>query len=209
MRTTSPCLRPLPSANRAPAPLRRPDPDLAPLAREPWVLRVAGQSMLVRPGTPRDLAGVARMHTRCTARSLLDRYRNGGRAPAVLALDVMLRGETSVVVVAPDNEIIASAVLQPDGAHVGACVELGLLVEDDWQQRGIGSELITHLAGVAHAAGYLELITYPATAMDVAQQLMVGVGRTRLVPDVEAHLHTFLPESAGLGLGAVRQRLAG
>ena len=208
MRTTS-CLRPLPSGTRSPMPPRRPNPELAPLAREPWLLRAAGRPMLVRPSTPRDLAALARMHARCTARSLLDRYRNGGRAPAVLTLDAMLRGEFSVVVAAPDNEIVASAVLQPDGMHTDTCVELGVLVEDDWQQRGIGAELITHLAGVAHSAGFLELITYPATAVDVAQHLMIDVGRTRVVPDVEAHLHTFLPESAGLGLGAVRQRLAG
>jgi GNAT superfamily N-acetyltransferase len=100
-------------------------------------------------------------------------------------------------------------VLQADGVHTGTCVELSVLVEDDWQQRGIGTELITHLAGVAHSAGFLELITYPATAMHVAQHLMIDVGRTRVVPDVEAHLHTFLPETASLGLGAVRQRLAG
>jgi hypothetical protein len=29
------------------------------------------------------------------------------------------------------------------------------------------------------------------------------------VPDVDVHLHTYLPESAALGLGSVRQRLAG
>ncbi len=149
------------------------------------------------------------MHARCSPRSLLDRYRSGGRSPAVLALDVMLRGDFNVVVSTRDNEIVASAVLQPDGTHAGRCLELGVLVEDEWQQQGIGTELITHLAGVARSAGYLELITYPATAMGIAQRLMIDVGHTRLVRDVDMHLHTYLPESASLGLGAVRQRLAG
>jgi hypothetical protein len=68
---------------------------------------------------------------------------------------------------------------------------------------------MTHLAGMAQAAGYHELIAFPATAMATAQRLMLDVGRTRVVPDVEPHLHTYLPESAALGLGPVRQRLAG
>jgi len=65
------------------------------------------------------------------------------------------------------------------------------------------------MAGLAQARGFHELIAYPATAMAAAQRLMVEVGRTRIVPDVDAHLHTYLPESAALGLGSVRQRLAG
>lgn len=46
-------------------------------------------------------------------------------------------------------------------------------------------------------------------AVAAAQRLMVEVGRTRMVPDIDMHLHTYLPDSARLGLGAVRQRLAG
>jgi hypothetical protein len=38
---------------------------------------------------------------------------------------------------------------------------------------------------------------------------MLDIGRTRVVPDVDLHLHTHLPESAALGLGSVRRRLAG
>jgi hypothetical protein len=38
---------------------------------------------------------------------------------------------------------------------------------------------------------------------------MIDVGRTRIVTDPHRpHLHTYLPESAALGLGPVRERLA-
>ena len=51
-------------------------------------------------------------------------------------------------------------------------------------------------------AGYSELIVYPATSVGAVQRLLVEVGHTRVVPHpARAHLHTFLPESAGLGLG--------
>lgn len=183
--------------------------DLVELARRPWTMRVGHRPVLVRPSTVRDLAAVAQMHHRCSARSLLDRYRAGGRAPAVAAVDRLLRNPLTFVVVASDNRIVATGSLRRDPVHNHRCAEAGLLVEDGWQRRGVGSDLLTHLAGVAQVAGFTELIAYPATAIPAAQRLMIEVGRTRMVPDVDTHLHTYLPDEATLGLGSVRQRLAG
>lgn len=149
------------------------------------------------------------MHSRCSARALLDRYRSGGRPPAVAALDRALRRPYSIVAATATGDVVATGTLEPDGVHNEYCIQVALLVEDRWQRLGIGTELMTHLAGVAHVAGYHELIGYPATAMPAVQRLMVEVGRTRIVPDTEAHLHTYLSESCSLGLGSVRQRLAG
>ena len=189
--------------------MRDVDENLLRLARQPWTMSAGRHPLVVRPSAASDLAAVARLHARCSAHSLLDRYRRGGQPPAVVALDRMLRGTFSFVALSPDGEIRASAVLAEDGGHHWPCVEVGLLVEDGWQRRGIGSDLLSHLAGVAHAAGYQELIAYPATATAVVQRLMIEVGRSRFVPDVEPHLHTHLSPSATLGLGPVRQRLAG
>jgi GNAT superfamily N-acetyltransferase len=208
MSTTTPGLRTLPTRDSDGFGAAG-DSDLAGLARQPWTLRVGRQALLVRPAAARDLAAVARLHSRCSARSLLDRYRSGGRAPAVAALDAMLRRPHNVVAVTAAGEVVAIGTLERDNLHNSHCAETGLLVEDGWQRLGIGSELISHLAGIAQAAGYRELIAYPATAVPAAQRLMIEVGRTRMVPDVHAHLHTYLPETAALGIGAVRQRLAG
>jgi GNAT superfamily N-acetyltransferase len=195
--------------NLEPSELRAvPDSNLAHLVRQPWTLRVEGRALLVRPSSARDLPGVAQMHARCSPRSLLDRYRCGGRPPGIAALDRTLRLPYSVVAVTVDGAVIASATLEPDQAHNNFCVQLGLLVEDGWQRLGIGSELASHLAGAAQLAGYHELIAYPATAMAAAQRVMIELGRTRFVPDTDAHLHTYLSDSATLGLGSVRQRLA-
>lgn len=208
MRTPRTC-RPLVAIDSAAASRAPVDRELVALVREPWTLRVGRVPLLIRPSSTRDLAALARMHRRCSARSLLDRYRSGGRAPAVAALDRLLRSPESYVAATPDGEVVATAALTPDTGHGPFCITAGLLVEDAWQRLGIGAELSTHLAGVAHLLGYRELIAYPATAMAAAQRLLVEIGRTRVVPDVEAHLHTFLSEAAGLGVGAVRQRLAG
>lgn len=165
--------------------------------------------MIVRPTRVRDLAAVAQMHRRCSARSLLDRYRQGGRPPTAAALDVELRNRFGVVVMRADGSAIATAAIRRDRGHHQLSAETSVLVEDRWQGLGIGSELVAHLAGVAQAAGFHELIAYPATAVPAAQRLMIEVGPTRMVPDLEAHLHTYLPDAATLGLGSVRQRLAG
>jgi GNAT superfamily N-acetyltransferase len=185
------------------------DPHLAGLVQQPWAVRVGRHPLLVRPSAARDLAAVARMHRRCSGRSLLDRYRCGGRPPAVAALDTMLRRPYTVVAISTGGEVVALGTLQPDPMHNDDCTEVGLLVEDGWQRRGLGGELISHLAGVAHVARCRELIAYPATAVHAAQRLMIDVGPTRMVPGAEAHLHTYLTEAATLGLGSVRQRLAG
>jgi GNAT superfamily N-acetyltransferase len=185
------------------------DPQLDALVRTPWLLHAARETLLVRPSEARDLAAVARMHGRCSPRSLLDRYRRGGRPPSVAALDRALRRPYCVVVVTSSGEVVAHGALEPDPAHDEHCADVGLLVEDARQRRGIGTEVLTHLAGVARSAGCRELIGYPATAVAPAQRLMLEVGRTRMVTGADAHLHTQLSESASLGLGAVRQRLAG
>jgi len=208
MRSTRTC-RPTVPAVEPLTPRPATDRELLLLAREPWVLRVRNVPLRIRPSTARDLAAVARLHRRCSPRSLLDRYRAGGRPPAVAAVDELLRRPDTFVAATRDGEVVAMATLTRDRDHSHFCAEVGLLVEDAWQQLGIGSELISHVAGLAQASGYHELIAYPATAMAAAQRLMVEVGRTRVVPDVDAHLHTYLPESAALGLGSVRQRLAG
>ncbi|MDT4924199.1 MAG: hypothetical protein QOG01_1912 [Pseudonocardiales bacterium] len=202
------CVREITSGHPA-GPRPTENDELAELVRQPWILRVGRTPLVVRPSSARDLAAVAQMHSRCSARALLDRYRYGGRPPAVAALDHALRGPFSIVAVTAEGDVVASGALTRDRSHNHLCTEIGLLVEDRWQRLGIGAELVTHLAGVAQVAGFHELIAYPATAVAAVQRLMIDVGRTRMVPDVDVHLHTYLPESAALGLGSVRQRLAG
>lgn len=208
MHTTTTCVRSVSAGD--PGTVRNTDDQhLAALVRQPWQLRVGRRRLTVRPSTRHDLAAVVGMHRRCSARSLLDRYRFGGRPPAIAALDRALRQTYSVVAVTECGDVVAAGCLGHDGIHDKYCVEVGLLVEDAWQRMGIGTELICHLAGAAQVAGYHELIAYPATALPSAQRLMIEVGRTRMVPDADVHLHTYLSESSSLGLGSVRGRLAG
>ena len=189
---------------------------LAPLVRQPWMLRVDTTTLTIRGAEPRDLEGVAAMHARCSAQSLLERYRLGGRGTSVPALQWMLRRPLGFVAVTRDGTVRAMGVAAVDAHHGvgtrldGASADVGLLVEDEWQGRGIGAELMIQLAGGALVCGYTELVTYTATCLERSRRLLMDVGTTREVVDAEhPHLHTNLPEAAALGLGAIRERLAG
>lgn len=181
---------------------------------EPWALRVDGGALIVRPSASRDLAAVAVMHLRCSARSLLARYGLGGRAPSVVALDRQLRAPLSFVATCPPADrapgaVIATAALLPD-EHGPGSARICVLVEDSWQRQGIGAELVRHLAGAAVLTGHTELIATSVTGTAVAQRILVAIGPTRYVSDGRAgHLHTALPPSALDGLGALRTRNRG
>lgn len=181
---------------------------LAVWVRQPWLVRAA-EDVLIRGATPRDLPRAAAMHAHCSPRSLLERYRAGGKAPSPVALDHMLRRSLSFVACTSRGEIVATAIAAPDALHVGDAAEIGILIRDDRQRRGLGRELVTHVSAAAHICGYTQLITYTATSTSAAHRLLVGVGRTYVVPDPSTpHLHTYLSEGASLGLGPVREHLA-
>jgi GNAT superfamily N-acetyltransferase len=182
----------------------------AALVHEPWKLRVGGAQLTVRPSTEFDLAGTAIMHRRCSARSLLGRYRLGGRAPAVIALDRQLRAPLSFVVTVPQADtipaaIIATAIVGTDTSHGPDSAEIAVLVEDSWQAQGIGRELVRHLAGTAALVGYTKLVAYPGPSRSAVQRMMIRIGTTTMIESEDgAHLHTVPPPRAVEGLGPLR-----
>jgi predicted N-acetyltransferase YhbS len=196
-------------ASRALTDGKRQHASLIPLVTRPWLLRADSLTLTVRPGNYRDLEALANMHSRCSARSLLDRYRTGGRTASIAALQRQLRRPLAFVASTASGAILGFAVAALDVNHGRESAQIGLLVEDEWQGRGIGRELMTHLAGAAAVCGYSELIAYTATTVVPMQRLLLDVGHVRVVPDPDhSHLHALLPEAATLGLGAVRERLA-
>jgi len=182
---------------------------LAIWVRQPWMVRVGRDDLLIRGTSPRDLTAVVAMHGRCSARALLDRYRLGGTAPSPIAIEQMLRRTLAFVACTNRGEIVAMAIASPDPTHDDGSAEIGLLVQDDWQRRGLGREMLTHLSGGAYVCGYTQLISYTAVSTTPAHRLLTAVGRTYSVPDPQVpHLHTYLTESSALGLGAVREHMA-
>lgn len=172
--------------------------------RAPWQLRLGTIGVTVRGAAPRDLPAVAQMHRRCSAKSLLDRYRTGGQPPAIHMLDRHGRDQLSFVAVTDEGRVVATSRVAPDVDHPFGSAELAMLVEDDWQHIGIGRALLRHCAAAAALTRYRQLIAYPGTTVAAVQRLMSGVGTTRLMTGGQRHFHTALPDSARFGLGQFR-----
>jgi GNAT superfamily N-acetyltransferase len=115
-----------------------------------------GAGVVLRDGLPSDADSVSAMHDRCTRSTLFSRYHAGTRNTPKRLLSRLLvpqRGRTTVGVIG--HQVIAvGQLINTNDPTVG---EVSLLVEDDWQGKGIGSALLSHLVRTARAAGHTEL----------------------------------------------------
>ena len=135
------------------------------------------------PAGPADRGPAQEMHARCSARTLGLRY-HGPVADADRFLDHLLSphfGHT-LAARAADGRIVALGHLLWDGDDA----EVALLVEDAWQRRGVGSEVLGRLASLAAQAGleHVYAVTQPSNTGAVA--VMRGLGLPldhRIEPD--------------------------
>ncbi|MFF5638021.1 GNAT family N-acetyltransferase [Streptomyces sp. NPDC012825] len=109
-----------------------------------------GNEITVRRADQRDLAAARAMHDRCSARTLGLRY-HGPVGDADRYLDHLLspRFGRTLAVRTASGRLVALGHLLWDGDET----EVALMVEDDWQRRGIGSELLGRLVAMAEEAG--------------------------------------------------------
>ncbi|GGV01267.1 hypothetical protein GCM10010275_45350 [Streptomyces litmocidini] len=109
-----------------------------------------GNEITVRRADQRDLPAARAMHDRCSARTLGLRY-HGPVGDADRYLDHLLspRFGRTLAVQTASGRLVALGHLLWDGDET----EVALLVEDDWQRRGIGSELLGRLVAMAEETG--------------------------------------------------------
>ncbi|MER5962259.1 GNAT family N-acetyltransferase [Streptomyces sp. NPDC002057] len=109
-----------------------------------------GNEITVRRADQRDLSAARAMHDRCSARTLGLRY-HGPVGDADRYLDHLLspRFGRTLAVQTTSGRLVALGHLLWDGDET----EVALMVEDDWQRRGIGSELLGRLVAMAEEAG--------------------------------------------------------
>ena len=113
--------------------------------------------VLIRPAETSDADALRRMYRRCGADSRYARFHGVLNEMPAAYLDSVLGADQAVhdalVAETAGGDLVAlgSAARMPtDGPPV---VEIGLLVEDRWQQRGIGSGLLGLLADRARRRG--------------------------------------------------------
>ncbi|WP_329245264.1 GNAT family N-acetyltransferase [Streptomyces sp. NBC_01478] len=109
-----------------------------------------GNAITVRRADTGDVDAAREMHERCSARTLGMRYHGPvGDADRYLNHLLSPRYGRTLAVQTASGRIVGLGHLLWDGDET----EVALLVEDDWQRRGIGSELLGRLVGMAVEAG--------------------------------------------------------
>ncbi|WP_210586018.1 GNAT family N-acetyltransferase [Streptomyces sp. GESEQ-35] len=109
-----------------------------------------GNAITVRRADPRDLEAATAMHKRCSARTLGRRYHGPvGDADRYLHHLLSPRFGRTLAVQTASGRIVGLGHLLWDGDET----EVALLVEDEWQRRGIGGELLRRLVSMAVEAG--------------------------------------------------------
>ncbi|MFF4316711.1 GNAT family N-acetyltransferase [Streptomyces sp. NPDC001507] len=110
----------------------------------------AGSEITVRRADTGDLEAAKAMHERCSSRTLGLRYHGPvGDADRYLNHLLSPRFGRTLAVQTASGRIVGLGHLLWDGDET----EVALLVEDDWQRRGIGGELLGRLVRMAVEAG--------------------------------------------------------
>ncbi|MFF3652800.1 GNAT family N-acetyltransferase [Streptomyces sp. NPDC002181] len=109
-----------------------------------------GNEITVRRADGSDLPAARAMHDRCSERTLGLRY-HGPVADADRYLSHLLspRFGRTLAATTASGKLVALGHLLWDGDET----EVALLIEDDWQRRGIGSELLGRLIAMAAETG--------------------------------------------------------
>ncbi|MFF8816073.1 GNAT family N-acetyltransferase [Streptomyces pactum] len=121
-----------------------------PSGRAETPVAAGGGEITVHRAGPADLAAAREMHRRCSDRTLTLRY-HGPVADTDRYLNHLLdpRHGRTLAAYTPSGRMVALGHLLWDGDES----EVALLVEDAWQCRGIGSELLRRLVALADEAG--------------------------------------------------------
>lgn len=144
-----------------------------------------GSSVLVRNISPADQARLAAFHQRLSVESVYLRFFEFKSVLSAADLRYLteLDFENRVALVAtlaaePDAPIVGVARFDvlPDRAGTPRRAELGIVVEDAHQGRGIGTVLLKHLLAIAHDKGVQEITAEVLPQNTKMLELVAGSG---------------------------------
>ncbi|MDX3798751.1 GNAT family N-acetyltransferase [Streptomyces sp. AK04-3B] len=133
-----------------------------------------GEDITVRRADTGDVAAAKEMHERCSARTLGMRYHGPvGDADRYLNHLLSPRFGRTLAVQTRSGRIVGLGHLLWDGDET----EVALLVEDGWQRRGIGAELLGRLVAMAREAdcGSVYAVTQASNTGMVAAMRGLGL----------------------------------
>ncbi|MFF8972644.1 GNAT family N-acetyltransferase [Streptomyces sp. NPDC014995] len=132
-----------------------------------------GNAITVRRADTGDVEAAKAMHERCSARTLGMRYHGPvGDADRYLNHLLSPRFGRTLAVQTPSGRIVGLGHLLWDGDET----EVALLVEDQWQRRGIGGELLGRLVAMAVEAGCASVYAVTQSSNTGMVAAMRGLG---------------------------------
>jgi GNAT superfamily N-acetyltransferase len=132
-----------------------------------------GNDITVRRADTGDLRPAKEMHERCSPRTLSMRYHGPvGDADRYLSHLLSPRFGRTIAVQTASGRIVGLGHLLWDGDET----EVALLVEDAWQRRGIGAELLRRLVGMAVEAGCASVYAVTQSSNTGMVAAMRGLG---------------------------------
>ncbi|WP_248869615.1 GNAT family N-acetyltransferase [Streptomyces sp. HNA39] len=166
-----------------------------------------GNEITVRRADRSDLAAARAMHDRCSPDTLGLRY-HGPVSDADRYLNHLLspRFGRTLAVQTASGKLVALGHLLWDGDET----EVALLVEDDWQRRGIGSELLGRLVQLAEEAGCdsVYAVTQSRNTGMVAAMRALGLPLDYQIEEGTLVITARLSASAAEPTGATGERTA-
>ncbi len=112
-----------------------------------------GEELTVRPAGPDDAEGILGLHAECSPASLRRRYPTGDGEPDATTVAQLLstpNGSTLIAERESELRVLAMANLT---SYTGTDAEIGLLVADAYQRRGVGTALLRRAVRLAVGAG--------------------------------------------------------
>ncbi|MEU6377319.1 GNAT family N-acetyltransferase [Streptomyces sp. NPDC046909] len=161
-----------------------------------------GNDITVRRADVDDLEDAKAMHERCSPRTLSLRYHGPvGDADRYLNHLLSPRFGRTLAVQTASGRLVGLGHLLWDGDET----EVALLVEDDWQRRGVGAELLRRLVGMALEAGCASVyaVTQASNTGMVAAMRGLGLPLDYQIEEGTLVITARLDQAASLGEGAV------
>ncbi|WP_405672827.1 GNAT family N-acetyltransferase [Streptomyces sp. NBC_01530] len=160
-----------------------------------------GNEITMRRADVRDLEAAKAMHERCSARTLGMRYHGPvGDADRYLNHLLSPRFGRTLAVQTASGRVVGLGHLLWDGDET----EVALLIEDKWQRRGIGAELLERLVAMAGEAGCESVYAVTQASNTGMVTAMRGLGLPLDYQIEEGTLVITARLGTPLGEGAVR-----
>lgn len=146
---------------------------------------------VVRQATLTDIEAVSALHERCSVDTLYERYQVPLKMPMTtrMARRLVAPDHGIALLVQVGADVVGHGVLE----HVDDMWTFQMIIEDSWQQHGLGGRLMTAAAARATQEGAARLTFVTAGSND---RLLKAVGRAGFVARVERHdgnVHVTVP----------------